>query len=86
MFPFVFHSPQNRVQAASLWEVQNQILHQDLARLCSPFCTWMLSPGLGVTEEKVFQISFTFSPRNGHRCYFDKYILFVYCSIFCSVS
>lgn len=70
MSPFVFHSPQNRVQAASLQEVQNQILHQDLARPRSPVCAWrMLSPSLGVTEEKMFQISFTFSPRNGHRCF-----------------
>lgn len=39
MFPFVFHSSQNRIQVFSLREVQNQILHQDLARLCSPVCT-----------------------------------------------
>lgn len=46
----------------------------------------MPSHGLGVTEKKVFQIRFMFSPRNGHRRYFDKYMPFVYCSIFCSVS
>lgn len=31
----------------------------------------------------MFQISFTFPALNGHRCYLDKYIQVVYCSVFC---